>query len=200
MLAISFDQFRSIFASLVLMAMSLMAMSSWAEAQGICVSCTEPAVSYQCSVQHVDKVNKYMRGEKAVQLMRLACIKDIARLYGHASCQVGGETATTCVGKTHMVSFQSLIAMATAGRAKQSTPPETGPVTAEQKPQLPGAPKPNGDQKRPPRTVAELIKNSTKGSEKQLKKARDALSSTGKAVGGSLNKTWRCLRSLFKDC
>lgn len=170
-----------------------------AAAQEICVVCTEPLGSYSCNVEGW---SKFQRFRKAAQFAQLACIKDIAHRFGHGECRVRTDTTGPCVGTPYKVTLEGSDVLASPPAvAPTAQPPGVAPQAgAPAQPNKPGQVKPGEVPKppakaenAPPETVVELAKKATKDSEQQIKNA-------GKAVGGAMQKTWRCLTSLFKDC
>lgn len=170
-----------------------------AAAQDICVVCTEPLGSYSCNVEGW---SKFQRFRKAAQFAQLACIKDIAHRFGHGECRVRTNTTGPCLGTPYKVTLESSDVLARPPAvAPKPQPPGVAPRPgAPGQPNKPGQIRPGQVPKQPakaedapPETVVELAKKATKDSEQQIKNA-------GKAVGGAMQKTWRCLTSLFKDC
>ncbi|HUS97335.1 MAG TPA: hypothetical protein VMX97_11390 [Hyphomicrobiaceae bacterium] len=163
----------------------------------LCVTCAGPAAIYQCRIEHAEKVQKYIAGGKAQQLMRLACIKDIAQRHAHDRCSVGTAAAQACHGPEHLVDIKSLVAAYVEGSDRPpatAVPGGTTPTAAKAPPSL------QRDPNAPPRTVVELFEKSAKSSQQQMKKAGDAITDAGKAVGGTVDQTLRCLTSFFKNC
>lgn len=163
-----------------------------AAAQDICVVCTEPLGSYSCNVEGW---SKFQRFRKAAQFARLACIKDIAHRFGHGECRVRTGTTGPCLGTPYKVTLEGSDILAPPPATAPQTPGATPRADTPAQPNKPGqVPNPPAKaENKPPETVVELAKKATKDSERQIKSA-------GKAVGGAMQKTWRCLTSLFKDC
>lgn len=166
-----------------------------ASAQEICVVCTQPAGAYSCNVEGWSKLKRF---RKAAQLAQLACIKDIAHRHGHGECRVRTDTTGPCGGTPYKVTLRAddvpAPPPATAPQMRPPpgvTPPTGSPAQPNKPGQVPAPPAKAEDG--PPETVVELAKKATKDSERQIKNA-------GKAVGGAMQKTWRCLTSFFKDC
>lgn len=142
-----------------------------ARAQDICIVCEEPRATYRCVAQ-----DGPTRPSDAH--LQLACITELAKSGGHASCSASRKQTGPCEGAVRQVS---------AGAAPQvlSQPPGGTPDASRGE----AGKKPKG----PPETVEELAKQTAKSTKEQIVKAGDS-------VGGAAKKSWRCLTSLFKDC
>ncbi len=151
-----------------------------ARAQTVCVVCSEPAATYRCAVEKSDKLARL--GTIADKALQHVCIKEMARLKGHASCAVSRDaTPATCQGLVQEIPLASLVAAPSEQAAVSPPAPE------------PAVPPPAKTSDGPPRTVQELAERTSETSKKQLK-------SVGDGIGDAASKTWECLTTLFKRC
>ena len=155
--------------------------ASSAAGEEACVVCQEPAAIYSCSVQHADQLKRVRRADG---LLHLACIKDIARQYGHKSCAINRNFAGNCNGAIHVVNPKDAANHVIAGTSRPDSSNGAQPI--ESQPEA----APTKDE---PKTVVELAKRTAKSTTRELKKAGDNVS---KAV----KSTWRCVSSLFSEC
>lgn len=154
-----------------------------AQAQSICVSCDNPSATYAC---RLDAAFGQPEGKQLKRLVRLSCLQDIAKAFGHEVCRVRRGAVGPCTGEPYTIKLRRPDADAPPSpyQARPSKEP------AQQRAARPAKPRRRDD---PPKTVVELAEKAGKDSEKQLKKA-------GKAVGRAVRKTWRCVTSLFGNC
>lgn len=143
-----------------------------AVAGSICVSCDGPTAVYSCSMAPNEHGSRPAASRRALQY---ACLEDIARQYGHASCSVKRNDIGGCSGVVHMVS------QAPAGR-------ENDLETAAPAPQ-----RARGDEATEPKTVVELAKRTAHDTKRQIDKS-------ARSVSRAARSTWRCVTSLFQKC
>ena len=48
--------------------------------------------------------------------------------------------------------------------------------------------------------MVDLAKQAAKQTQEQIEGAGEAVKNAGKVVGGTVQKTWQCLTSLFQEC
>lgn len=159
----------------------VLATPAAAVGQEICVSCDAPAAIYRCSVEHADRL-KLVR--QADRWLHLACIKDIAQQYGHATCAINPASVGSCEGIVHVVKAQS---------AATHVLNRPSPTEAVQPAEPPAGPAPAAPRNSEPKTVVELAKQTAESTQKGLDKATKKVTDTAK-------KTWKCLTSLFSAC
>ena len=153
----------------------------------VCVTCAEPDRTYRCKAAAAEQHQLFLKNR---ELIRLACIKDIADSNGHGGCRVSKNQPVFCDGQPYAVNVTDLARQLTGRRPVQSERPANPPSQAQAKPAKPNEPK----------TVIDLAKQTAKQTEEQIVGAGEAMKNAGKAVGGTVEKTWRCLTSLFADC
>ena len=161
-------------------------------AQEACVVCTGPDQAYLCAVEKSDKVRKLPAADKAIHY---ACIKEMAKIGGHATCQVRRDVdLAACNGLPRVVLLGSLLEAAEQqeAAAKLSAPP-TPPAEPAKLP--PGSSPPDA-----PKTMVELARRANQQSAEQIKQAGDQVKQAGQQVGGVVQRTWQCLTSLFQRC
>jgi hypothetical protein len=161
--------------------------ASQVNAQEACITCTGPDQAYLCSVEKSDKIRKFASAaEKAIQF---ACIKEMAKIGGHATCQVRRDTdVATCNGLPQTVLLRSLLEAAQQEAAEVqavATPPKEK-LAPQQLP--PGSSPPDA-----PKTVVEMARRANEQTAEQLRQA-------GEQVGSVVDKTWTCMTSLFQRC
>lgn len=85
--------------------MAFMAASVTAVAAAeVCVACTGPDVTYRCSVEKSDKIEKL---PDAQRLLEQACTKILAKTGSHAKCDVNRDKAE-CPGAPKMIGLAEL--------------------------------------------------------------------------------------------
>ena len=159
-----------------------------------CVTCSEPAAEYRCLPQLRDELRQALPSER---VLRFACIKDIAKAYSHNQCSVRETKQVACGGEAIVLDLTKL--------AEDYARRIPGPVRrslsgGNQPPQQPAEHARPKDGKDEPKTVVEMAKRAAETSEKQIKKAGKAVKDAGDYVGGTMQKTWRCISSLFSKC
>ncbi len=182
------------FAALALVAVAGVAPSTNAQEQSraICVQCMEPDVSYRCQVKAAPEHQPFLGNKK---LLRVACIRHIAKASGHAACKVSKQQAIDCVGgEPYTVDIsemaQSYVDRVPSAVRKALNP--AGPKVSEGQGEE--------DKDKPPKTVVEMAKRTAESSQKQLENAGAAVKNAGDFVTGTVKQTWSCLASLFQDC
>jgi hypothetical protein len=168
--------------------------ASPALAQDACIICTEPEQVYLCSVEKSDRVRRFAAAaDKAIQF---ACIKEMAKIGGHATCRVRRDVdVAVCHGLPQTVLLGSLLEAAEQHEAavKSAAPPVAEKPVPQKLP--PGSSPPDA-----PQTVVELARRANEQSAEQLKQAGHEVQQAGKKVGGAVERTWDCLISLFQRC
>ena len=162
-----------------------------AEQRAICVQCLEPDVTYKCEARAAAQHQQFLTNER---LIRMACIRHIAKSSGHAACKVSQDQPEICPGEPYAIDIsqmaQSYVDRLPSAVRKQITTP--GPKQSEAQ---------GGDDKsKPPKTVVEMAKRSAENSQKQLENVGTAVKNAGDFVSGTAKQTWNCLASLFQDC
>jgi len=180
-------QFKLQFA---LAALAMLAItSSKVEAAEACVVCSEPAATYLCEAQAAPEHQSALNNSRLIQF---ACIKNIAKAYGHGSCKANQLQSQTCNGQVVLVDLSDM-----ARRLVKRVP---APLRPGHNPKFkdPAAQPntPTGE----PKTVVELAKRTVQSSQRQLKNAGKAVQNAGKVVTDSAKQTWRCLTTFFQKC
>lgn len=165
--------------------MLLIATTSFAAAQEVCVVCSGPQATYRCTVEKSDRLTRLGTfNDKAVQAV---CTKELARQGGHSSCTARRD-AGPCDGIVRELSLASIV-----DGAAEKLQPAAGAPSAPAAPAPPVAPPDNkaaeAPKEGPPRTVEELAKRTSEQSKKNLQ-----------GVGDAAAKTWGCVASLFTKC
>ena len=142
----------------------------------VCVTCEDPSASYVCAAP----AGLGISGGLARKAFRFTCLKEIARLKGHAICSVRRDVQGPCLGETVVLTQDAPAAVGTAPAA-----PEPAPTQAE--------PPPARDAEGPPRTMVEAVERAGEESTRQFKDASDTVSSF-------VRQSWTCVSSLFSDC
>lgn len=145
-----------------------------AGAQTTCVTCDGPSGVYSCSLAPGAGSGQ----SRAARRIQLACIQDIARRYGHASCGVKNNQVGSCNGQVHMI---STVARPAAVETSRDAVSEAKPDVSKK--QVSGE----------PRTVIDLAERTASDAEKQIKRS-------AKTVTKAARSTWQCVASLFSDC
>ena len=159
-----------------------------------CVRCSAPEAEYRCLPQLSDELRQALPGER---VLRFACIKDIAKAYSHEQCSVRETTAQACGGEAVVLDLSRL---AEEYARRLPGPVRRGLSGANPTPVEPADQAKPKDGKEPPKTVVEMAKRTAETSEKQIKKAGEAVKDAGNYVSGTVQKTWRCISSLFSNC
>ncbi len=204
----------------------LVAAAGSAQAEDLCVRCSEPAATYRCAADASAGVS----ANASAAGLQLLCIKELARQGGHATCAVERTAAGACDGQLRVV---APAAAATPGEvvAKAAEPAAPGkpPGPDLEPPQSAGSQSTGG----PPRTVEEMVDQSQIAEKTGLQEAGKTIAKTanaagevvtgtakaagdvvtgtaktaggavgkaGNAVGSAAKKSWDCVTSLFKDC
>ncbi|MEM7778461.1 MAG: hypothetical protein AAF732_23015 [Pseudomonadota bacterium] len=170
-------------------------LSTAAHADSVCVACDGPDATYICK-SPIDL--SAVRRKVASRALGYACVQQIARQNGHASCKVRLEDRSQpCLGQRFTLRETTVAppANAAADRPANDTAPPSDPAqnTAEKTPE-----------DRSPRTVVELAERTADASKRELKKAGRAIEDTSKTVAESITdaakKSWLCVVSLFQNC
>lgn len=179
---------RTVVAAVPIMCASLMA--AIAQPVEYCVRCSSPEAEYRCIPQLSDELRQALPSER---VLRFACIKDIAKAYSHEQCSVRETTRQACGGEAVVLDLTKLAedyARRLPGPVRRSLSGDNQPPQQAKK----------QDGKEPPKTVVEMAKRTAESSEKQIQKAGKAVKDAGDYVSGTVQKTWRCLSSLFSKC
>lgn len=188
---------RSMIAAATCLAAILLGQTAaTAQQSEFCVRCMSPEARYRCAPQISDELRRVLPNER---VLKFACIKDIAKAYRHEKCSVKETVGEPCDGETVVLNLNELAEQYTRrmpGPLRRSLSgagkPATGsPDEKELKPADPNA---------PPKTVVEMAKRTAETSNKQIEDAGKAVQDAGSFVGGAVEKSWRCLSSLFNDC
>ena len=175
-----------------------------ASANDICVACNEPAVTYVCRPTAAPQHKAFLQNRRLTQL---ACIREIARSYGHASCKANQSNPQNCSGELVAVDLTRMAQAYTNRLPKPLRPDGSAPRQTTVGAQKPAKPQ-NQDE---PKTVVELAKRTVETSKDQLdnvgktagkvvEKTGEAVKQAGEAIEDGAEKTLRCLASLFTDC
>ena len=155
-----------------------------ATAEEICVVCSWPDATYQCTVAEADKMDGFRGADRALSYV---CATELARQGAHQKCRARRKSAEPCIGTPVTVSV----------RAQAEALAHTGPSQPEASA---GAAEAQPAQDAPPKTMVELAKRTADASQEQFKKAGDAVKDSAQSVGGAMKKSWTCVVSLFKEC
>ncbi|MEM8976407.1 MAG: hypothetical protein AAGD43_30460 [Pseudomonadota bacterium] len=178
--------------ALVVVVAAAPSTSAQEQSRAVCVQCMEPDVSYRCQVKAAPEHQPFLGNER---LIRVACIRHIAKASGHAVCKASKQQAIDCVGGEPYTVDISEMAQSYVDRVpsvvrKALTP--AGPKVSEGQGEE--------DKAKPPKTVVEMAKRTAETSQKQLEDAGTAVKNAGDFVSGTVKQTWTCLASLFQDC
>lgn len=148
---------------------------SSAYAAEVCVECAEPAATYRCVVGD-DEFAILRNSAKALQVV---CMTELSKTGGHRFCRVRqGNFGGLCAGDERRISL--------SGRE--------GTVEAEV------ASEPQGEQKGPPQTLADMAKEGVKSSGNTLKNAGSAIKDGAEQIGSTFGTAVDCVVSFFKRC
>ncbi len=165
--------------------------ASGAKAQEVCVECSGPDTRYRCSIRDFDKIAKYHASSKVLEYV---CITELARAGGHASCRAGNSFQGPCIGQPRQLDPATVgeLPAEPAGKASVAGAEPPNPSTD------PAAQPPAQDQagRGSPQTLEELARRN----KLDISGVKDGLNTAGKAVGGAVKNSWRCLSSLFSNC
>jgi hypothetical protein len=140
-----------------------------ARAQEYCVACTQPDAVYRCVIVDARRAKG--------QPLPVFCTSTLARLGGHAACNVRGGTVFDCDAPVKRIGDPRPAAIdAPAGKASE---PSAAPGRDA---------KDKGAQKEPG-TVQALAREAVKSSSEQAGK-----------MGEATRKAWKCVTSLFTSC
>ncbi len=166
-----------------------------ADGRAICVQCMEPDVAYRCQVNASAEHQPFLANDR---LIRMACIRHIAKSSGHAACKVSKDQPANCLGEAYTVNIsemaQSYVDRLPSAVQKAITPAGRPAAPAQQ--EASG----DADKEQPPKTVVEMAKRTAENSQKQLENAGTAVKNAGEFVTGTVKQTWTCLATLFSDC
>ncbi|MGI9424954.1 MAG: hypothetical protein ACR2PA_17280 [Hyphomicrobiaceae bacterium] len=153
----------------------------------VCVTCDGPRANYRCTVDAAQQHEVFLTN---TELIRLACIKDIADAKGHTGCRAAKNQPPICEGQPFAVNLTDM--------AHQYI--RKIPVTPNRQSSARPQPPPKTEEADEPKTVVDLAKQTAKQTQEQIVGAGEAVKNAGKLVGGTVEKSWRCLTSLFQDC
>jgi hypothetical protein len=142
----------------------------------ICVSCDGPTVVYSCSMAPGPDGGRPAASRRALQF---ACIEDVARHYGHASCSVKRNDVGSCNGVVHMVSTAPAVQGNEA--VKREGAAAVPPAEARRR------------RSSEPKTVIEMAERTVDDTKKQIDRS-------ARSVSKAARSTWRCVASLFQKC
>lgn len=166
-----------------------------------CVTCQAPEATYLCEAQNVP-------GLLAANGGQLACITELAKRGGHASCSVIRREADRCDGLAPTVLFPGAASDDT-GVFTDAVPPAPPTTTAQPDVQTesdaaasdqftaddqadpvnPEDKKANAKPQGPPKTVVEMADRAYEGSKEGLGKAGKAVGDTAKSAGKVVTDT-----------
>lgn len=163
-----------------------------------CVTCTEPAQTYTCTV-------KTPEADPGARALRLYCIVRTAKEGSHKACGVRLSSASTCKGTPKTFTYKGpAIPSALQSRAEKFLKKAEPKADAAE----------DGDDDKPD-TLVKMTTRAVKSSRKGLSGAgggvREATRGTTKRVGGAVRgagqgvgaaakTTYNCITSLFRDC
>ncbi len=162
-----------------------------AMAQEVCVECSGPDTRYRCSIRDFEKIAKYQASSKVLEYV---CITELARAGGHASCRAGNSFQGPCIGQSRQLDPATVGELPPEPAAKASVAgaeprnPSNDPAAQP--------PAKNQAGRDSPQTLEELARRN----KLDMSGVKDGLNTAGKAVGGAVKSSWRCLSSLFSDC
>ena len=181
-----------------LLALALLAGA--ASAQEVCVSCSEPDLTYRCTIKDSERAAN-IRG--AGRVLEYLCLTELARAGGHQNCRVSREYSGPCIGQPRQLDLAKLPEIPPQNSGSQdATAGQSPDGTAE--PARTAAP-------RPPRTLEEMAREAGEKSKQQFEAAdrsmkqaaKDAgtkIGEAGTAVGDALKKSVVCVVTLFLGC
>ncbi|MGD9784894.1 MAG: hypothetical protein AB7E80_13745 [Hyphomicrobiaceae bacterium] len=176
-------------ASSALMLMSIaVAPPLRAEERVLCVACEGPDAHYRCITG--DGPAESAAGD------RLACIRDIARSGGHATCAVSSRATTDCEGSEWRIG-----APHDALSPAATTAAHAEPAAARDRPPGVLPAEPSAGQSGNETVVAKGVPREGAGQgDAPPTGAASGIAKAGEAVSSTAKKTWRCLTSLLSDC
>jgi hypothetical protein len=188
---------RTFFISLV--AASILAASATTSPAGLCVSCTGPNVTYDCTVKNADSIES-LAGDKA---LRKICTKVLKKTEKHASCRVINVPAGKCTGVARTVGWGDVKKAATGGsdaaKATAKPPAATGQDAA--KSPAVGPPAETVGEPRataPPAATADAAGPHRPSSPDPATPAEEP--GLGDKIKGAAQNTWKCVSSFFGNC
>jgi hypothetical protein len=159
------------------------------QAGEICVQCEAPAATYLCQAEAASEHQAFLQNRRLIQL---ACIRNIAKTYGHSTCKANAAEQQACNAPAVRVDLTEM--------ARQYVNRLPAPLRQNDKATANGqfsAPPPSNGE---PQTVVELAERTVESSQRQLEKAGEVVKKAGNAVGDTAKKTWQCLTTLFQKC
>ena len=151
-------------------------------AADLCVTCEEPAAVYRCRADGAEP------NSPPVQGLQIKCVTEISRDKHHGRCRIDkSKQGDACNGMFVTV----------------SPPPPALPGSQPQDVAKP-VPPPVPPEKKPPETVEALAKEAAQQSRDAVKETSDVagrtLDKATTAIGGAVQKSWRCVSSFFARC
>lgn len=150
-------------------------------AQELCVRCDSPSALYRCTIQNSEKAGEFKGRGKAMEFI---CLNELARAGAHERCSVARDVGSVCLGDQRVVD-----GVGVRNSAGELIDPETSKAQANER-----------AKNEPPRTLAEVARNTADLTKKTAKGAGDQINSAGEAVGGAVKKTFNCIFTLFTSC
>lgn len=159
------------------------AVAASARAQEVCVTCSDPDVSYKCSVKDAEKASQVRGATKALEFL---CITELARQGGHRSCRASRDYVGPCLGQQRQIDV-------TRSSEPQGQTAGTEPPDAERP-----AEEPRRAAGQPPRTLEEMAREGMQKSKQQFDAVDTSMKQAAKDTGKSLEKAGAAVGDAFK--
>lgn len=154
-----------------------------ASAQEVCVTCSDPDVSYKCSIKDAEKAANVRGANKAIEFL---CITELARQGGHRSCRASREYVGPCLGQPRLIDVT------------RSTEPKGQTADSEQPEVAKPAEEPRRAAGQPPRTLEEMAREGAQKSKQQFDAADQSMKQAAKDAGKSLENAGTAVGDAFK--
>lgn len=146
-----------------------------AAAQEVCVTCSDPDVSYKCSVKDSEKASQIRGAGKAIEFL---CITELARAGGHRSCRASRDYVGPCLGQQRVIDVTRPSEPPVQGQQADGDAAETdGTIEARR-----------NAANQVPRTLEEMARESAAKSKQQLDAADQSMKQAAKDAGKTLDK------------
>ncbi|MGE0612753.1 MAG: hypothetical protein AB7G34_05555 [Hyphomicrobiales bacterium] len=177
--------------------LALALLPPWAAAvaapANLCVSCSEPAQTYICSVDSPLSNNS--------QALQLYCVIKLAKEGNHKSCAVSKDIEPgKCPGtvKAYRYDGPNLPGQLGSGEGNFARTPQTGTTAEDEKS---GPPDTLVEAARAaPGAASRAVRNVGKGAGEKVGSAAKGAGHAAKNVGSRIGDAARCVTSLFRGC
>ena len=175
--------FKSATAATAVSLVLALGLAAAASAQEVCVTCSDPDVSYKCSIKDSEKASNVRGANKAIEFL---CITELARQGGHRSCRASRDYVGPCIGQPRQIDLA------------RSTVPQGPAVDNGTQEETKPAEEPRRAAGQPPRTLEEMAREGAQKSKQQLEAADQSMKQAAKDAGKTLEKAGSAVGDAFK--